>query len=341
MNRSNKKKTIKINFKYFWDNFDKQDNFFTYTLSKMYHVEISDKPDYVFYSVYPEIQGKVKDLSKKGDFIKKISPRLYILIRKLYSKVKLLFSKNKPQVPKGNFIKIFYGGEHVKPNMNECDWAFSSHFENIIDHPNHMRIPVYVVSDYKLNNYGAPSNIKKVDFNKITKEKTNFCNFIYSQETPERSNFFKELSKYKHIDSPGRCMNNMPAIGYDTPKKSRASFNWVEEKLKFIQKYKFTIAFENSLKPAYVTEKLTHPMLVNSIPIYFGHKDVSKEFNTKSFINYNDFRSMKEFIDYIIKVDKDKKLYQEILNQNWYPQHNSIPPFSEKRLLEMYKRIFD
>ena len=44
--------TLKINFTDFWENFDKTDNFFFDLLSKHYLVEISDNPDYLFYSCY-------------------------------------------------------------------------------------------------------------------------------------------------------------------------------------------------------------------------------------------------------------------------------------------------
>ena len=69
-----KKTTIKINFKDFWENFDPKNNFFTNILRKKYDVEISDKPDYLFYSVYFKTHTNIKDLYKKGDFIRKISP---------------------------------------------------------------------------------------------------------------------------------------------------------------------------------------------------------------------------------------------------------------------------
>lgn len=53
-----KKKTIKINFKYFPEDFNPENNFFINNLKKLYDVEISDNPDYVFYSVYPEIKDR-------------------------------------------------------------------------------------------------------------------------------------------------------------------------------------------------------------------------------------------------------------------------------------------
>jgi len=335
-----KKKTIKINFKYLYEGFNPKDNFFTNILKKQYNVVISENPDYLFYSVYSEIKNNKKDLSKKGDFIRKISPKLYILLRKIYSRIINFSIKENFPLPKGNYIKIFLGYEYVKPDMTKCDWAFSSYFEKDINNSRYMRLPVTILNDYQLKNFGMPLVKKDIRFNKIKKEKTKFCNFIYSQEILARNNFFKELSQYKKIDAPGRCMMNMPPISHNNARESRLSSNWVDDKLNFLKKYKFTIAFENFFKSGWTTEKLTHPMLVNSIPIYLGHKDVDKEFNTKSFINYNDFKNMKEFIEYIIKVDNDDKLYEKILNEPWYKDNRLPRDFDLNRIQKRFKKIF-
>jgi alpha(1,3/1,4) fucosyltransferase len=333
-----KKKTIKINFKYLHEGFNPEDNFFTNTLRKLYNVEISDNPDYLFYSVYSEVK-KIKNLSEKGDFIKKISPRLYILLKKMYSKITNFSIKERLPLPKGDYVKIFWGLEYIKPDMNKCDWAFSAYFEDEINNPRYMRL-LTIANDYQLKDLGVPPLKKKINFNIIKKEKTKFCNFIYSQDIPKRNDFFKRLSKYKRIDAPGRCMTNMSPISHNNARESRLSENWVIDKLNFIKEYKFTIAFENFSKSGWTTEKLTHPMLVNSIPIYFGHRDVNKEFNTKSFINYNDFKSMKEFIDYIIKVDNDDGLYEKILREPWYKDNKLPKALDEKRVLKRFKEIF-
>lgn len=334
-----KKKTIKINFKYFYEGFDPENNFFTNLLRKQYNVIIGENPDYLFYSIRPEKKSE-KNLSKKGEFIKKISPLLYIWMRKIYSKITNFSIRDPFPLPKGNYVKISYAAEYTKPDMNKCNWAFSTRFEEEINSSRYMRLFQGLVSDYELKDGGVPPLKKKIDFKKIKKEKTKFCNFIYSQDIPARNNFFKELSKYKKIDAPGRCMTNMPPISHRSPKESRISNNWAKEKLNFLKKYKFTIAFENFSKPGWITEKLTHPMLVNSIPIYVGHKDVSKEFNTKSFINCNDFKTKKEFIDYIIKVDNDDVLYEKILREPWY-NNNQIPAALDvKRIDTRFKEIF-
>jgi alpha(1,3/1,4) fucosyltransferase len=332
------KKIIKINFKYLHEGFNPEDNFFTNNLRKMYNVIISNKPDYLIYSVYPEVK-KINKLSEKGDFIKKISPRLYIFLKEIYSKINNFSIRDKLPLPDGKYVRIFWGLEHVKPDMNKCDWAFSACFEDEIKNPRYMRL-LTVANDYQLKDFGVPPLKKNINFKKIKKEKTAFCNFIYSQDIVERNNFFKILNKYKRVDAPGRCMNNMLPISNSNPRESRLSTNWVLDKLNFIKKYKFTIAFENLSRSGWTTEKLTHPMLVNSIPIYFGHKDVNKEFNTKSFINYNDFKDMKEFVDYIIKVDNDDKLYEKILNESWY-KNNCLPDaFNIERINKRFKEIF-
>lgn len=46
------KKHIKIAFSDFWDGFKPDDNLFTDLLSEMYEVEISDNPEYLFFSVF-------------------------------------------------------------------------------------------------------------------------------------------------------------------------------------------------------------------------------------------------------------------------------------------------
>jgi hypothetical protein len=335
-----RKKKIKINFKFFGPYFDPEDDFFVHFLRKKYNVIISDNPDYLFYSVY-NTKIPPKDIEKIGRVIKKFSPEIYIWFRKMFSKIYGIFNKEKKI--EGNFIKIFYGLETVIPDMKECDWAFGSHFEEHINHPKYMRL-LPQIENYKSKKLGTPPLKKNINLVKAKEEKTKFCNFIYSQDVLSRNNFFKKLSKYKKIDAPGRCMTNMPPIGkHISPKKSRNANNFIEQKLSFLKQYKFTIAFENSSVSGWVTEKLAHPMMVNSIPIYVGHKDVSKDFNTKSFINYHDFNNMEDFIQHIIKVDNDDKLYEEYLKQPFYKKskpYKNIYTENHKKLLKRFKEIF-
>ena|ERR1035437_5673896 len=118
----------------------------------------------------------------------------------------------------------------------------------------------------------------------------------------------------KKVDSGGRWLNN---LGYA-----------VTDKRKFQSEYKFSIAFENNAyrpqHPGYTTEKITQPMTVNSIPIYWGNPAINLEFNTDSFINFYNFKNVDEMINYIIELDKNDDKYLKLLKQPWFVD-NQIP----------------
>jgi len=332
------KKTIKINFSNFFEGFNKEHNYFIDTLRETYNVVISNEPEFMFCSVYAPAK-KVRDVSSKGDFVRKISPRLYIMLRTLY--VKFYCKQEEINVPKGNFVKILYASERVFPKMDKYDYAFSTYPEELVNHPNYFRIPFHTICNYPLHDEVDLSLERKIDFEKIKKEKTKFCNFLYSQEINQRNDFFKQLSKYKQVDAPGRCMNNMKQISNDSPRSSRVSKDWVKTKLEFLKQYKFTIAFENEIKDGWTTEKLTHPLFVNSIPIYFGNKKVDEDFNTKSFINYNDFKDMNEFIEYIKKVDTEDILWRYHLEQQFFNTKEQFYFNSHKRIKDKLNMIIE
>ena len=338
------KKEIKINFLHQGGDYDKENNFFTNLLRKKYNVKISDKPDYVFFSVYSTLNKSFSnDLKneeiKKGGLKKLLKP----LLKKEFVKdfIWFLVSKKiigKSKIPeiRGDFKKIFFTHENVVPDMKKCDWAFSFCYEDEFKHPKHMRIPYYFVA---LEGESLKKN--KIDFKEIKKEKTEFCNFIYKAHFPLRIKFFKKLSKYKKVHSPGSCMNNFPAIGnFKDPNDQRASKDCYKDKQLFLKKYKFTIAFENTSYSGYTTEKLVHPMLANSIPIYWGNPNVGRDFNKKSFINVKDFKDFNAVIKRIKEIDKDDKLYKKILNEPWLNENSPNKWMNEGQILKRMRDIF-
>lgn len=219
--------------------------------------------------------------------------------------------------------RIYFTGENVRPDFTECDWAFSFDYSN--DKRNY-RLPLYALFA-DLSELTKPKNAED-----LFKDKVSFCNFIYSNPGPvKRREFFYKLSKYKKVDSAGKYLNN---IGTYLP-----GFEF--EKRQFIRKYKFTIAFENSSYPGYTTEKILDPLLCGSIPVYWGNKEVHKDFNTKSFLNYHDYEDDELFIEKIIELDNNKELYLEMLSQPAFV-NNKINEFVDKaNVLERLKFIFN
>jgi len=179
--------------------------------------------------------------------------------------------------PKGNYTRIGYFCENIKPDLSICEWAFGVPREESIKAPNYKRIQWHGLDPHLL--------LKKTGYDpeSVAASKTKFCNFLYSHKVPYREAFFAELSKYKKVDAPGRSMNNMAGID-----STYTGDKW-EIKKQFLSPYKFTIAFENDIFPGYQTEKLYDAMMAGSIPIYCGDPFIGDIFNTKSFINAADY----------------------------------------------------
>lgn len=227
----------------------------------------------------------------------------------------LIFGETSKDYKKYNCTKIFHTAENIPPPLDECDWAFSFDY---IDNTKHFRLPLYLI--YAAEFTDRFEDLVKKNQIDISFVNRKFCNFIVSNPRCNiRNEFFHILSKYKKVDSGGPLFNN---IGYTIPDTPQSI-----AKIKFQTQYKFTIAFENNCyrqeTHGYTTEKILHPMLAYSIPIYWGNPSIHKDFNPNSFINYYTFNNFNTMIDYIIELDKNDNLYLEKLNSPWIDNYNN------------------
>ncbi len=200
-------------------------------------------------------------------------------------------------------VRIYYDSENLFPNFNLCDYAFG--FPHLQLGDRFLRIPEWV---YHTRHFLYSKSLK--DEAALLNRK--FCNFVYSNDRidvdPFRVQFFKRLSEYKQVDSGGMVENN---IGY-----------CVADKRSFISNYKFTIAFENSRADGYTTEKMIDPMLVNSMPVYWGNPSVHLDFNTDAIVHVKDYDAMDDAIAEIIALDNDDAAYLEKLRKPWFLNEN-------------------
>ncbi len=187
----------------------------------------------------------------------------------------VLYGPYAGEMPKGRYLKVFIGCENVRPIMRECDWAFGVLHEEYVRHPRYMRFA----------RWGDDSHLIQRDGNwaEVLKSKTRFCAFVHSNRVVYREAFFQALSRYKPIDAPGRALNNMPGID---PMPGR--IDW-KAKIEFLRAYKFVVAFEHTSRPGYNTEKLTHAIETDCVPIYWGDPDIGRSFNVRRFINAHDY----------------------------------------------------
>lgn len=258
---------LKINFCDMSKDFCIDNNYFINIINKHFdEYEISDEPDFLFYSVFGTTHLKYR-----------------------------------------NCTKIFITGEAVAPDFNECDYAIG--YDWITFEDRYLRRPVWMEEERFFNNFLDVSDEQALN--------RKFCNFIYFNDnngegTEFRKKFVEKLSRYKRVDCPGRVMNNMSSALLG----GRYDGDWRKGKIDFIRDYKFTIAFENTSYLGYTTEKMLHPIVARSIPIYWGNKVVGRDFNERAFICCNGYEDdIEAIIERIIAIDSDDSMYLRLLHE--------------------------
>ena len=209
-------------------------------------------------------------------------------------------------------VRILYSGEPLHPDFNVFDYAIG--FDNIVFDDRYIQFPYFLLNKEKAKSC-IPVSFEEA--NEILKQKELFCNFIYSHESPngERNHFLELLQKYKRVECAGTYKNNM---------ENNWAVRYTIDKIDFIRKCKFTIAFESFSHKNFLTEKIRDAFVGNSVPVYFGDSNVGSVFNEKAFINCNSFSSLDEVIDKVIEIDRDDDKFIEMLVTPKYVQDDYV-----------------
>ena len=223
-------------------------------------------------------------------------------------------------------IRIFYTGENLRPDFTACDFAFTFDF---LANKKHFRLPLYSI--YIDHHNMLPQLERKKtgeEATKIWKEKTKFCCMVVSNPNcAKRIEFFKHLSIHKSVDSGGSVLNNVGGR--------------VDDKIAFIKDYKFVISFENSNQDGYTTEKIMEPILQDCIPIYWGNKQVSRDFNSQRFIDYNQFKTEDNLIKKILELDQNDELAIEMIMHSTFSPYKITHQEEHKQVLAILTEIIE
>lgn len=237
----------------------------------------------------------------------------FLNILKKYYKVELtdrpdyvIYNDSDAEYLKYKCVRIMFTGENYTPNFNLCDYAIGCDYLDFQDR--FYRLPVYAAaqfySDEELALAGDPDFTKPRPFNQQDlAKKTGFCSFVYSNylADPPREEMFNKLSAYKKVDAGGAYLNNIGGR--------------IKNKLAFEMAHKFSIAFENSSRSGYTTEKLPNALVAGTVPVYWGNPDIHKEFNPNRFINCHAYKNFDEVAERVKEIDNDDNLYLKIINE--------------------------
>ena len=205
-------------------------------------------------------------------------------------------------------MRILDCGENYTPDFNLVDYAISRYPIEFQDR--HFYLPGCISAETVLSSRFAELSKKDRNYTQdAVKEKEFFASFIAGHESEGgiRGNFFKELCKYKRVESVGSYLNNMP---------DGKTVKWADDsKTTFQRKCKFSLCFESTKHEGFVTEKISDAFYADTIPIYYGSANVTEIFNPKAFINCSDYDSFEAVLEKIRELDEDDEKYLEMLRQ--------------------------
>ena len=138
-----------------------------------------------------------------------------------------------------------------------------------------------------------------VDFDKVIKGASFIANNCDSANKREEI-VLALMATQLRVDSLSGCHNNAkPPAGVDMGNKAAVQ-----------GLYLFHLAFENQNTDDYVTEKLWGALASGTLPVYLGAPNVKDHVPPNSIIVVNDFPSTQDLAEYLIRLTKDKALYE-------------------------------
>ena len=139
-----------------------------------------------------------------------------------------------------------------------------------------------------------------------------------------REHFAMELKKYINVRIYGGCKQ----FGDRNVCSNKMADRNCDDARQVMNSHKFYLAFENTNCVDYVTEKVYKILEtgMSTVPIIMsGVSNLKTILPPKSYIDVNSFSSAKELAEYLLKLDKNDRLYNEYFK--WRSTHRCILNF--------------
>jgi len=153
----------------------------------------------------------------------------------------------------------------------------------------------------------------------------------------KRDELFNEIGKGFRIDSLGKCRHgsNYQRINSSIDRKPEkllvgtSTLDNIRHKQNALNNYLFYLAFENTIEPGYVTEKIYDAFVAGTVPVYHGHRDCRKFIpHPKAAIFVDDFEDISTLTAYLNYLSHNQSAYEE--HRQWrYTFNTSLQSSSQ------------
>jgi hypothetical protein len=147
-----------------------------------------------------------------------------------------------------------------------------------------------------------------------------------------RIGFAAEMMQYIEVHSYGRTLNNRTLSGPDLRRVT---------KQETIAAYPFCLAFENSIAPDYVTEKIYDCLLARTVPIYLGTPDVAGFVPGGSYIDATAHGGPRGLAAYLHHLLQQPDEYRSYLSWRDKPLPAGLLAMTESASIDNFLRLLD
>jgi alpha(1,3/1,4) fucosyltransferase len=204
-----------------------------------------------------------------------------------------------PVIPGVRPLRIWWTSEPQDPHGTIFDLHFGFQPKTVLGR-RWIRFPLWIIFiDWW--DPSATNAVARIFGPRGLTARPHFCSFIYTNTPSIRTEFFLRLNERRPVESLGGYMNN----------RGRR-LDGREALLAAIGESRFNIAFENRVMPGYVTEKLVDPLMMGAIPIYWGAREATSDFNPASFIYANDFDNLDDLVAHVLRLADSEDALAEI-----------------------------
>ncbi|MBR6062295.1 MAG: hypothetical protein IKP67_09495 [Spirochaetales bacterium] len=230
---------------------------------------------------------------------------------------------------------IFYSGENLHNThywdkyADAClDYVDLSIGFDYLNHSKYCRIPYWIITHFPYDATEKTIADKIKTLNEAKFPKTKDCALIARDcINGLRTEIYNNLKDTLNIECPSRLFHNTNDL--------KTKFN--DNKLAYLQQFKFNICPENSNDTGYVTEKIFDAFAAGCIPIYYGSDNNPEPniINHKAVLFWNFKGDNSDTIKKIKLLSTNNDAYEEFISQN------KLTSEANMYIQQLYKRLRD
>ena len=259
-----------------------------------------------------------------GSFFKKIKFKIFNLFRSETSS-RNLFKEEKSLKIKVKKFLITFEPKIICPD--NFDSKYAKLFDKTFSWSNNccggksknikinLPIPKNKFKDIKSDEFLKKKLLVTISSNKGSYEKESLCEFKYQGYEELKNILGNQFDLYGYMWDQSfiawfrkYIRGTKSKYFYKLPSYFKGS---VLNKDLIISNYKFCLVIENMRDFSYITEKIFHPIISGSVPIYLGAPDINKYIPSDCFINLSEYKDWNQLCKFIKNFDKND--YQNFL----------------------------